>query len=225
MNNIFQLDTLVTDILSAAGFLMIIFSPLYFLSLNRKVLNQRLHTKIDGEKLFEKLKYDLRIPRVTGIDKKRLYRDIHYARTIFRGAMEYNHRDMVWYFNELYAKIYIHSVISKRAWMVFWIWILTILVIVGGSREDILYFLFNQKGLTKVSGHVSIWVMFLMNFVIFGLNKYYEWIKVKRAINDEVRQINLAKKEKVWKDYKIIYFASIAPVVVGFMFILINIAF
>ncbi|WP_339030485.1 hypothetical protein [Spiroplasma endosymbiont of Cantharis nigra] len=220
-----RLDTIVTDVLAAIGLFIIVFSPLIFSKIQRKILNQRLHTSIDGEKLFEKLKYDLKLSKLTGINKKRLYKDIDYAKTIFRGAMEYNSRELVWYFNELYAKTYIHKTIKKKAVIYTWVWIVTIGVIMGGSYLDILSWLFDMKKLNSSSGIVSIWILFFcaMGFSIFI--KYLEFFKVKKVINDEVRQINLTKKEKVWKDYLIIYWVSCAVPFIGFALILINILF
>ncbi|QGS52104.1 hypothetical protein [Spiroplasma tabanidicola] len=217
--------TIVSDVLSAIGMLMIIITPLYFAGIQKRILNLRLHTKVDGEKLFEKLKYDLKLPRITGIDKVRLYRDVHYAKTIFKGAMEYNSRDLVWYFNELYAKKFIFEVIWKRAMYHFFIMVVCILIICGGSYLDFFKWLFDQKNMDSNTGFVSIWVLLMCAFVLCGINKYYEWVRVKKVVNDEVRQINLSKKEKVWKDFKIVYFGAIVPIAVGFIFILVNIAF
>ncbi|ALD66633.1 hypothetical protein [Spiroplasma cantharicola] len=220
-----RLDTIVTDVLAAIGLFIIVFSPLIFSSIQRKILNQRLHTTIDGEKLFEKLKYDLKLSKLTGINKKRLYKDVDYAKTIFRGAMEYNSRELTWYFNEMYAKIYIHKTIKKKAWMYTGVWLLTIGTIIGGSYLDIFYWLFDMKRLGSSSGIASIWVLFFCAAGLSAFIKYLEFFKVKRVINDEVRQINLTKKEKVWKDYLIIYWMSCSIPFVGFSFILINILF
>ncbi|QBQ07899.1 hypothetical protein SGLAD_v1c07000 [Spiroplasma gladiatoris] len=221
----FSEKTIITDILSAIGMILIVITPLYFSTVHRRVLNIRLHTKVDGEKLFEKLKYDLKVPRITGIDKVRLYRDVHYAKTIFKGAMEYNSRDLVWYFNELHAKKFIKSIIFKKATIHFFIMIITLLIIGGGSYLDIFHWLFEQKTMEKDSGITSIWVLLIFAFMLCGLNKFLEFIKIKRVVNDEIRQINLAKKQKVWKDYKIVFFGSFGPGVVGFLFIMINLAF
>ncbi|QEH62053.1 hypothetical protein SCHIN_v1c08580 [Spiroplasma chinense] len=215
--------TIVTDVLSAFGLFLIVFSPLYFSNLQRRVLNRRLHTRVDGEKMFERLKYDLKLSKITGVDKRRLYRDVDYARTIFKGAMEYNSRELVWYFNELYAKKFIHSVILKKTWLHVWIWIGTILVIMGGSYFDIFHWLFQMNTMDANSGLVSIWVLFLFAVGFTTLNKWLEYKKIKTVVNDEVRQINLAKKEKVWKDYKIIFYGSISVMGVGFFFIFVNI--
>ncbi|AGR42292.1 hypothetical protein [Spiroplasma diminutum] len=223
--SIIRLDTIVTDVLSAIGLFIIVFSPLFFSRIQKKVLNQRLHTKIDGEKLFEKLKYDLKLSKLTGVNKRRLYIDPDYAKTIFRGAMEYNNREFIWYFNELFAKMYIHNSIWKKAIMHTWIWILAILVIVGGSYADIGKWLFDMQNMNSNSGIVSIWILFICAAGLSALIKYMEFIKVKKVINDEVRQINLTKKEKVWKDYLIIYWISCGTPFLGFMLILINIFF
>ncbi|QHX36810.1 hypothetical protein [Spiroplasma sp. BIUS-1] len=220
-----KLETIVTDVLSAVGLAIIILSPLIFSSIQRKILNQRLHTRVDGEKLFEKLKYDLKLSKLTGVDKRRLYMDVDYAKTIFRGAMEYNSREVVWYFNELFAKRHIHSTIRKKAWLHTWVWIITLLVIVGGSYGDIAYWLFDMQSMKPDSGIASIWVLFFCAAGISVLTKYLEFTKVKTVINDEVRQINLTKKEKVWKDYKLIYWISCGAPIVGFMLILLNIFF
>ncbi|WP_339020402.1 hypothetical protein [Spiroplasma endosymbiont of Atherix ibis] len=220
-----RLDTIVTDVLAAVGLAIIILSPLIFCDIQRKVLKQRLHTRVDGEKLFEKLKYDLKLSQVSGISKTRLYKDVDYAKTIFRGAMDYNSREVVWYFNELFAKRHINSTIRKKAWLQTWIWIMTILVIGGGSYLDILNWLFDMKKMQSSSGIVSIWVLFFFANVISTLIKYFEFNKVKTVINDQVRQINLTKKEKVRKDYKIVYWISCAAPVVGFILIVINIFF
>ncbi|AHI53074.1 hypothetical protein [Spiroplasma culicicola] len=218
-----QINTIVSDVLSAVGLLIIIFSPLFFTRIQRKVLDQRLHTRVDGDKLFEKLKYDLKLSKLTGVDRKRLYRDVHYARTIFKGAMEYNSRDLLWYFNELYAKKFIHNTIRKKSWIHTWIWIGIILVIGGGSYLDIFHWLFDMQTMTSTSGIVSIWTLFIFASLFTALNKFMEYFKIKGVVNDEIRQINLAKKEKVWKDYKIIFWCSISMFGIGFLFIFINI--
>ncbi|AUM62801.1 hypothetical protein [Spiroplasma monobiae] len=226
-SEIISVKTIVTDVLAAIGLAIIIFSPLIFSSIQRKVLNQRLHTRVDGEKLFEKLKYDLKLSKLTGVNKRKLYSDIDYAKTIFRGAMEYNSREVVWYFNELFAKKHIHSAVLKKAWLQMWVWILTLIVIFGGSYADFLVWLFDMQASASKpdSGFVSIWVLFICAAGISVLTKWMEFKKVKVVINDEVRQINLTKKEKVWKDYKIIYWISCAVQVSGFFLILINIFF
>ncbi len=219
----FQENTIVTDILSIIGLVIIVLSPFYFSMLHRKILNGRLHTKVDGEKLFEKLKYDLKLSKITGVDKKRLYRDVDYAKTIFRGAMEYNSRELVLYFNELFAKRFIHKTINNKSLVHFLIWIVTIGIIMGGSLFDLWYWLTNMKSMDKSSGIVSIWVMFFIAFIGTGINKFLEFFKVKTVVNDEVRRINLAKKEKVWKDYVIVFWCSIGTGVFGFLLIFINI--
>ncbi|AUB31831.1 hypothetical protein [Spiroplasma floricola] len=218
-------DTIVTDVLAAIGLAIIILAPLIFCDIQRKILKQRLHTRVDGEKLFEKLKYDLKLSQMSGISKTRLYKDIDYAKTIFRGAMDYNSREVVWYFNELFAKRHINSTIRKKSWLQTGIWVLTILVIGGGSYLDILDWLFNMTKMKSDSGIVSIWVLFFFANALTSLVKYTEFTKVKTVINDQVRQINLTKKEKVWKDYKIVYWISWGAPVVGFSLIVINIFF
>ncbi|AGR41414.1 hypothetical protein [Spiroplasma taiwanense] len=218
-------NTIVTDVLAAIGVLILIFSPLYFSSLQRKILNQRLHTKVDGEKLFEKLKYDLKLSKITNVNKKRLYTDIHYAKSIFRGAMEYNSREVIWYFNELYAKRHIHNNIRKKAWLHTWIWIGTILVIMGGTYFDFFSWIFNMSNMVETSGIISIWVLITFASGISILNKFLEFSKVKKIVNDDIRQINLTKKEKVWKDFKIIFYFSIGNWILGFIFIFINVFF
>ncbi|WP_338984535.1 hypothetical protein [Spiroplasma endosymbiont of Diplazon laetatorius] len=219
------LQTIVTDVLAAIGLVIIVISPLIFSGIQRKILNQRLHTRVDGEKLFEKMKYDLKISKLTGVNKRKLYTDIDYAKTIFRGAMEYNSREVVWYFNELFAKRHIHNSIRKKAWLHTWVWIITLLVIVGGSYADLFEWLFDMTKMKPESGIVSIWVLFVCSAGISVLTKYSEFTKVKTVINDEVRQINLTKKEKVWKDYKLVYWISCGAPFVGFFLIVINIFF
>ncbi|ASP28049.1 hypothetical protein SCORR_v1c02750 [Spiroplasma corruscae] len=217
-----SLQTLVLDILSILGIIFVIFIPLYFYFIQGRVLNGRLHTKIDGEKLFEKLKTDLRLSRISGIDKKRLYFDYDYAATIFRGSMEYNAREVVWFFNEYYAKIYIKKSILKKAFTHILIWLIFLGVVLGGVELDALLWLFNIKSMSSDSGIVSTSILFIFATAFCGLIKYLEFNRVKRVINDEVRQINLAKKEKVWKDYKLIYFISIGTWALGFIFIFIS---
>lgn len=219
----FSMETLITDILSAIGLLMIMIVPLVFGGYHRKVLNQRLHTVIDGTKLFEKLKYDLKLSTVPNIDKVRLYQNQHYAETIFKGAMEYNRRDVIWYFNERTAKKVIWNNISKKAWSCFWIWCLFIAICMAGSKMNLINWLFEMKSLNKESGIVSIWILFAFTAFFHTIIKLLEYFKVKKTINDEVRQINLAKKEKVWLDFKILFWIEIAMTILGFVFILINI--
>ncbi|AKU79521.1 hypothetical protein [Spiroplasma turonicum] len=220
-----SLQTIVIDSLSALGLFFIVFTPLYFCIVQGRVLNGRLHTKLDGEKLFEKLKTDLRLSKVTGINKKRLYKDLDYASTIFRGAMEYNSREVVWFFNEYYAKQYIKKNILSKAWLHFLIWAIFIGVVLGGVYLDGLWWLFNVKELNSSSGKVSTFILFFLTTLISALIKYFEYYKVKKVVNDDVRQINLVKKEKVWKDYKIIYFISIGTLSLGYLFIFINMIF
>lgn len=218
-------NTLITDILAAVGFLILMISPIIFAGIQRKILNQRLHTRVDGEKLFEKLKYDLKLPKITGINKKLLYKDVNYALSIFSGAMEYNRRDLLWYFNEKHAKIHIANQIWKKAALHFLIWMGTVVVIAGGSYFDIFKWLFQANLLTNTSGVASIWVLLGFCVMISVLIKFLEYKNIKYVVNDEVRKINLAKKEKVWKDYKIIYWCSVAVFFLGWVFIFINMFF
>ncbi|ARU91452.1 hypothetical protein SCLARK_00833 [Spiroplasma clarkii] len=198
----FSWDTIVTDAFAAVGFILVVITPLIFAAIQRRILNGRLHTRVDGEKLFEKLKYDLNLSKLTNVNKRLLYRDVNYARSIFAGAMEYNSRDLLWYFNELHAKNFISSAIWGKAWTHFWVWILTVGVVMGGSYLDFPNWLFQINTMTKVSGIVSICVIFLCTVFFCGIIKTLEFFRIKRVVNDEVRQINLAKKKKFEKTLK-----------------------
>ncbi|AKX33945.1 hypothetical protein SLITO_v1c02900 [Spiroplasma litorale] len=217
-----SLQTIVLDVLSALGLFFLMFIPLYFCLIQGRILNGRLHTKVDGEKLFEKLKTDLRLSRITGVNKKRLYKDLDYASTIFRGAMEYNSREVVWYFNEYYAKMYIKRTLLRKAALHLLVWSVFIGVVLGGVFTDGLWWLFNVKQLTSETGVASTSVLFVIAILISALIKFLEYYHVKKAINDDIRQINLVKKEKVWKDFIIVYYISIASWFLGLLFIFIN---
>jgi hypothetical protein len=218
--------TAVTDTLAIFGMLMIMLAPLIYCAAHRRALNERLHTVVDGNKLFEKLRYDLKIKGdLAGIDRMKLYKNQHYARTIFRGAMEYNERDFVWYFNERTAKIIVHDTILKYSWRVFAIWLLFIAVIALGTKEDALLWFWDMRHMNSVSGIVAIWILFLFFALFHGLLKWREYAIVKRTIHDDVRRINLEKKARVWKDFRVIFWSSIATEILGFCFIILNIGF
>jgi hypothetical protein len=76
-----------------------------------------------------------------------------------------------------------------------------------------------------VSGIVAIWILFLFFALFHGLLKWREYAIVKRTIHDDVRRINLEKKARVWKDFRVIFWSSIATEILGFCFIILNIGF
>jgi hypothetical protein len=218
--------TIVTDSLAFFGFLMIFIVPLIFSGAHRRVLNQRLYTVVDGQKLFEKLKYDLKIKgNLEGVDRIKLYQNEHYARTIFKGAMEYNERDFVWYFNERTAKTLIHSRILKTSWQIFGIWILFVVIMMAGTKLDLVWWIFEMSEMNSLSGIVPIWVLFIFFGFIHGLLKWREYRQVKKLVHDDIRRINLAKKDLVWKDFIVIFWSSIATELLGVLFLVINIFF
>lgn len=218
-------ETIVTDVLAALGLIFVLFSPFIFATIQKKVLKSKLHTRSDGEKIFEKLKYDLKLSKIESINKKLLFKDIDYARTIFSGAMEYNSRDLILYFNEKGVKKYINSQIYKKAWMHFLLWVVIMAIIMGGTYLDFFHWIFQSNTMSNTSGFFSIWVLVILGIFASIVVKFLEYQKIKMVINNEVRQINLTKKEAVWKDYKIIYWYSIGFFFFSWILIFINMFF
>lgn len=221
-----DIKTSVTDTLSIVGFSFLFLVPICGLISHKNLLNERLFTLRDGKKLFEKLKYDLKYEGdLKNINPKKLYTNRYYARTIFAQAMEYNEREFTWYFNEKDAKKMIFSLISKSAWSIFFMWFLFIATVLMGTHLDFFRFFFEFKKMNETSGRVSILVLFIFFICFQSLLKWKEYLKVKKVVNDEVRRINLAKKNKVWRDYKIVYFFQLGVISLGFLFMIINLFF
>ncbi|WP_338970712.1 hypothetical protein [Spiroplasma endosymbiont of Labia minor] len=218
----FSINTLVTDVLSIFGLFLLWFAPAIFSVIHKKVLRQRLFTKVDGKKLFEKLKFDIRINgKLEGINRKRLFRDPNYALTIFNKAMDYNKRDLIWYFNENTAKYQIARSISNKSGLNFLVWFIFISVSIISSLLDVPRFFFHGK-MESDNGLGAIILLLIVVIFFTVLLKYFQWFSVKKTLNDDVRQINLAKKQLVWNDFRLIYWSEISILGFGFFLIILN---
>ncbi|WP_342268560.1 hypothetical protein [Spiroplasma endosymbiont of Aspidapion aeneum] len=221
---VIRLDHIVTNSLAIIGFIMISFGCIICIGFHWRLLKRKLFTVKDGTKLFEKLKYDLRIDTKIKVSKERLYSDQNYAQTIFRGAMDYNRRDVVAYFSERSARIMIRNCISKYAWLTFWLWFLFLIIVFGGTYADFAHWLIRIRDLSpdNTSGMISIFIAFLSITSLTVLLRYWEYKRLKVLINDEIVKIQLAKKQKVWINYLWIYYSSILIQSLGLIFIIFN---
>ncbi|AXK51102.1 hypothetical protein SALLE_v1c04280 [Spiroplasma alleghenense] len=219
----FSVQTIITDLLSATGFAILILGPLFYSISYKKFFKRHLFLKEDGAKIFEKLKYDLRVNEINGVDRSRLYRDLDYALTIFKNSMEFNKRDLMHYFNERKAIWILKKNTSQKSWFIFLVWTIFFATCFASSRLDIIFFIFN--GLNRNSpdnGYSSIVFLFIIA-VIFNANiLIFKYFSFRKNISTKVRKINLVKYEKISNNFKYVYIGEIFWFVLALFFIFLN---
>ncbi|AHI53729.1 hypothetical protein SSABA_v1c03170 [Spiroplasma sabaudiense Ar-1343] len=219
----FSNQTIVTDLLSAIGFIILILGPFLYLIGYNKFFSRNLFNSEDGKKIFEKLKYDLKVDKIENINKNRFYRDLDYALTIFKNSMEYNKRDLIFYFNERKASKMLKSTLSKMAWLSFLVWAIFFTVSFSSSGLDIIFFIFNGlERNSSANGYSSIVFLFIIivifNSIIFTAKLYF----FQKKINLEIKKINPNKIEKLKSNFVYVYAGEIGLYIMALTFIFIN---
>ncbi|WP_338972946.1 hypothetical protein [Spiroplasma endosymbiont of Panorpa germanica] len=219
----FTSQTVITDLLSLIGFLMLLLGPLFYSINYKKFYSRHLFLREDGKKIFERLKYDLRINEMKDVNKNKLFKDLDYALTIFKNSMEYNKRDLIHYFNERKAIQVLSKTTSKKSWLSFSVWLVFFLTCFASSQLDVISFIFN--GLNRDSsnnGYSSIVFLFVLSVIFNLVILIVKYFSFKKVINKKITKINLLKSEKINNNFKYVFAGDAFCFLAALFFIFLN---